>query len=126
MFDQEDVQHLRDNPFLQQLLTHYAELGKQDRKIWQNRLMTMDGLQPAQITKLHGELLAFEWIEQDTGAIRASYRITPAGVRFLKQAVNGVEEDEPEAVIEEPKASPRKRSRKAANDTPAQEAPAAA
>lgn len=119
MFDHEDIQLLRDNRHLQQLLTHYAELGKQDRKIWQPRLMAMDGLAPAQITKLHGELLAFEWVEQDTGALRASYRVTPSGVRSLKQAIQGSDDEDVVEMVEEekPKAPRKKRAVKSDEST---------
>lgn len=133
MFEQEDIQRLRDNPQLQQLLTHYADLGKQDREIWQNRLMEMGGLAPAQITKLHGELLAFEWVEQDTGAIRASYRISPSGIRSLKQAIQGTDDDEVVEVVQEeekPKIPRKKRPKKSdestAPDAVEQPTPAAA
>lgn len=110
MFEQEDVERLRDNPQLQHLLTHYADLGKNDRKIWQTRLMEMDGLAPAQITKLHGDLLAFECVEQDTGAQRAAYRITPLGIRSLKLAVQGVAEDDVAEVCEDRPKIPRKKT----------------
>ena len=29
--------------------------------------MQMDGIDPKQLTTLHGELIAFDWIEQNTG-----------------------------------------------------------
>jgi len=122
MFD-EDFLHLQDNPQLQQLLSHYAEQGKQDRKIWQDRLMTMDGVAPAQITKLHGELLAFEWIEQNTGAARASYRITPSGIRALKRAIQGADDDEETDLSAEeaaPKTTRKKRASRSAESVPAE------
>lgn len=128
MFEPEDTQRLRDNPHLQQLLTHYAEGGRNDRRIWQDRLMEMDGLAPTQITKLHGELLAFEWVEQDTGAVRASYRITPSGIRFLKAAIHGTDDDETEVTAEEPtpKISKKKRSKNPNANAGEQPTPAAA
>ena len=58
---------LRENAHLLALLTHYAHLGSEDRTVWQNRLMRMDGVEPQQLTVLHGELIAFDGIEQNTG-----------------------------------------------------------
>ena len=49
---------------------------------------------PRELVKWHGELIAYGWVEQNTGvvpgvkvgAVLGCYRITPAGVRALKQA----------------------------------------
>src|SRR6476660_6732607 len=93
----DDFQRLRENSRLLELLAHYANLGKQDRSVWQQRLMDMEGIEPNELSRLHGELIAFDWIEQNsgrdstTGGILASlYRITSQGVRDLCQ-VQGLE-----------------------------------
>jgi hypothetical protein len=91
MFD--EMERLRDTKGLFDLLTHYGELGRADRQLWQDRLLSMEGIEPRELIKFHGELLAYGWIEQNTGATPvlchgaapACYRITPAGVRALKQ-----------------------------------------
>lgn len=90
MFD--DLDHLRDTAELQDLLTRYRDLGEVDRMQWQDRVCEMEGVQPRDLVRLHGELIAFGWIEQNTGAVPATrgaapgcYRITPAGIRALKQ-----------------------------------------
>jgi hypothetical protein len=92
MFD--ELERLRDAKELFDLLTHYQELGAADRQIWQDRLTEMDGVEPRQLVKLHGELLAYGWLEQNTGLTPPSttaggaagcYRITTAGIRALKQ-----------------------------------------
>ena len=88
----DELDRLRTKPALLQLLTHYAELGTVCRETWQDRLMAMDGVESPEITKFHGELIAFSWIEQNTGncpGIRAGtipgcYRVTLAGLRALK------------------------------------------
>ena len=85
----DESQRLRDNPRLAELLTHYATLGKDSRAIWQDRLMGMEGIDAKGLSTLHGELIAFDWIEQNTGqasgvkdgAISACYRITLQGLR---------------------------------------------
>jgi hypothetical protein len=91
MFDEMD--RLRDVKELCRLLTHYQECAAGDRHAWQDRLLEMGGVEPRELVKLHGELLAYGWLEQNTGAtpvLRPNaapgcYRITAAGVRALKQ-----------------------------------------
>src|SRR5947209_5971276 len=96
MFDQS--QRLRDSQHLFLLLTHYARLAAADREAWQDRLMQLPGVQPKDLVRLHGELLAQHWIEQNTGitpllragSVPCCYRVTPAGQR----ALGGVSGDE--------------------------------
>jgi hypothetical protein len=85
-----DLERLRNSQHLLVLLSHYADLGREDRSIWQPRLKEIDSLDPSQMSKLHGELLGFEWIELNTGHYPTSYRITPSGVRAVRQ-LQGVE-----------------------------------
>lgn len=84
MFD--ELQRLRDVKELFALLTHYQQAGQVDRQAWQDRVAEMDDVEPRQLVKLHGELLAYGWLEQNTGAAASCYRITTAGIRALKQA----------------------------------------
>ena len=91
MFD--EMERLRQEKDLFVLLSHYAALGAPDRQAWQDRLLEMVGVEARLLVRLHGELLAYGWLDQNTGltpALRrgeapACYRITPAGVRALKQ-----------------------------------------
>jgi hypothetical protein len=90
MFD--ELEWLAESEHLFALLAHYAEPGLTDREAWQDRLMEMDGVRPEDLVKLHGELLACDWIEQNTGATPAPragtvpqcYRVTAAGLRAFK------------------------------------------
>jgi hypothetical protein len=90
MFDELD--RLRDSTPLQTLLTHYAGLAAPDRHAWQDRRMELDGLEACDLTGLHGELIAYGWLEQNTGAVGAPeqrgpcgcYRVTTGGLRALK------------------------------------------
>ena len=87
MFD--EFLRLKESPALLKLLTHYAELGAADRQVWQDRLMALEGAEPKELTKLHGELIAYSWVDQNTGAIpilkpgvvAGCYRITLVGQR---------------------------------------------
>ncbi len=89
---------LRENAHLLALLSHYAQMGSEDRMAWQNRLMQMEGVEPKQLTTLHGELIAFDWIEQNTGqanirqdgTLSACYRITRHGLREYRR-IHGIE-----------------------------------
>jgi hypothetical protein len=91
MFDEMD--RLRDAKELCELLDHYRQLAGPDRQAWQDRLSEMNGVAARDLVKLHGELLAYGWIEQNTGTIPTAqpgaapgcYRITTAGIRALKQ-----------------------------------------
>ena len=91
MFDEMD--RLRDVTALSALLAHYAELATPDRQVWQDRVQERTGGEARELIKLHGELIAYGWLEQNTGATPvlkpgsapACYRITPAGLRALKQ-----------------------------------------
>jgi hypothetical protein len=87
MFD-EDAR-LQDDAHLLFLLEHYC--ATEDRETWLDRVMQIETLDRAAITGLHGELLAYGWIEQNTGVLTrpqpgacpASYRSTAAGRKAL-------------------------------------------
>ena len=91
MFDEMD--RLRTVKELVELLEHYRDLAAGDRQAWQDRLPEREGVDERQLVKLHGELLAYGWLEQNTGltpvlrrgAAPACYRITSPGLRALKQ-----------------------------------------
>ncbi len=103
----DEVDRLRAKPNLLLLLTHYANLG---REAWQDRLMTMEGVEAPELSKLHGELIAFSWIDQNTGdfsvvragAVPNCYRATLAGLRALQQILTPDAVVEPEMVEEKP------------------------
>jgi hypothetical protein len=96
MFD--ELERLCGSEGLRALLGHYAERGRADRQAWQDRVLEADGLGPRELTRLHGELLAFGWVEQNTGSAPgarpgeapACYRVTPAGLRALRRARTGL------------------------------------
>jgi hypothetical protein len=93
MFD--ELERLGDVPDLLKLLTHYAQVGAAERETWQDRLLALEDVPTGELVKLHGELLAYSWIEQNTGstpilkpgAVACCYRITVAGQRALKWAL---------------------------------------
>ena len=94
----DDVQRLQEMPSLRALLTHYAVFGKEDRQVWQDRVEEFEGATGRELTRLHGELLAYGWVEQNTGITPAGkglapgcYRITNGGLRALRQAAAAVE-----------------------------------
>jgi hypothetical protein len=113
---------LRANVHLLTLLSHYSRLGSGDRAAWRDRVMRMDGVAADQLTALHGELIAFDGIEQNTGhaallpdgTVSGCYRVTPAGLREFRR-LHGVEaaDDEPGVVEKPPRHPRRKRERPA-------------
>ena len=92
MFD--EFYRLHECPELVNLLRHYADLGKIDRQVWQDRLMELEGVPPRELSKLHGELIAYDWVEQNTGnvvlgkpgIVTACYRVTRDGLRATPAA----------------------------------------
>jgi hypothetical protein len=98
----EDLQTLRANRPLFSLLSHYDQTGLADREVWQDRVMELDGVRPEELSKLHGLLLAGDWIEQNTGntpvlqrgSVRNCYRVTTAGQRVLRKVEAQSEEDD--------------------------------
>jgi len=95
------IERLRDSRPLSLLLTHYADLGTEDRQIWQDRLMQLEGVEAKELTQLHGDLIAQDWVELNAGfvdiarpgVVGSCYRVTAAGVRALKLAAAGPEVD---------------------------------
>ena len=88
---------LRESEALGRLLTHYADLGAADREARQDRRMALEGVESRELVRLHGQLIACGWLEQNTGAtpvlrpgiVAACYRVTAAGLRALRQARDG-------------------------------------
>jgi hypothetical protein len=91
MFD--ELERLRDTPDLLTLLGDYADLAAPDRQAWHDRRMQQDGCEGKQLSRLHGELMAYGWLEQNTGVVPAArkdqapgcYRVTRAGIKALEQ-----------------------------------------
>jgi hypothetical protein len=88
-----ELERLRDEQGLCDLLRHYAELGKLDRQVWQDRVLEVEGVPARELVRWHGELIAQGWIEQNTGftpilrkgEAPGCYRVTASGLRALKQ-----------------------------------------
>lgn len=87
MYDELDS--LREVAGLVDLLRHYADLAAPDRLLWQKRVSAHPTHDRRTLTRLHGELIAGGWVEQNTGHSVASYRVTPAGLRALRDLTEG-------------------------------------
>lgn len=89
----EEMERLRAEVGLGDLLRHYGDLAAADKQVWHDRYAGLPGATHRELVRLHGELLAFGWIEQNTGSTVASlaggagacYRATSAGLKALKQ-----------------------------------------
>jgi hypothetical protein len=94
MFD--EIERLRDSPELRRLLEHYASLAATGPEVWQDRCAALPGVPAKGLVSLHGELLAFEWIEQNTGVVvfgkpgivAGCYRVTAAGLNALREGAD--------------------------------------
>jgi hypothetical protein len=90
----DELHVLQGSEYLSRLLAHYALAGATNQESWQDRVMELGGVERHELIKLHGKLIAFGWIEQNTGAVPIlqqgcvpqSYRVTGAGLRALKIA----------------------------------------
>ena len=112
---------LRENAHLLALLSHYAQVGSDGESTWQARLMQMDGIDSKQLTSLHGDLIAFNGIEPNTGQAivckdgthSACYRITLNGVRAYRR-IHGIEvaDELPESSEQSQARIPRKKKKK--------------
>ena len=87
----DELELLCQDERLGRLLGHYAEAGAADRAAWLDRVRGLDDVDAAELTRLHGRLLAAAWIEQNTGyaapapgVVRQCYRATPAGRQALR------------------------------------------
>ncbi len=88
-----EMQMLRDDAELLQLLQHYVGNTTEDREAWLDRCMAINGVEAKQLTQMHGLLIAFGWIEQNSDQAASvqpetcsqCYRTTAAGRRALKQ-----------------------------------------
>lgn len=119
---------VRKGEGLARLLSHYAELGAADRETWQDRRMGLEGVEPRELVRLHGQLLACGWVEQNTGAtpvlrpgvVAACSRVTAAGLRALRQARDG-DPGEDDRLAEAGRPEPR-RARRAGKAEPSKAA----
>ena len=92
MFD--ELQQLRDSKPLGRLLQHYARAGLKNCEAWQDRVMHLPGVEARELVTLHGLLLAYGWLEQNTGktprlkpgVAACCYRITDVGMRAMQLA----------------------------------------
>ncbi len=74
---------------LAELLADYLARQGGEREAWLDRPLAIAGLDAQEVTRLHGELLAYGWLEMQlnpSGPRRADtvaecYRLTPAGRR---------------------------------------------
>lgn len=89
----DELQRLREDARLRELLQHYLAQTPDQRDAWLDRCMVLEGVEPPRLVELHGLLIAFGWLEQNSGhaadlmpgACRSLYRTTAAGRRALKQ-----------------------------------------
>jgi hypothetical protein len=90
----EELDLLLASAGLAELLAHYGRLAEIDRDVWHPRLNELAGSGSRELSQMHGELIAYGWIDLavyryggETGSQRTGgYRITPDGRRALREA----------------------------------------
>jgi hypothetical protein len=90
----DEAEQLAGDERLFRLLDQYRSARPDDRAAWLDRVMARDGGTEADLTRLHGALLAAAWVELNAGAtpgvaagrVPACYRVTAAGRQALKRA----------------------------------------
>ena len=92
MFD--ELGRLATDQKLQEVLAHYAAHGEENRDLWLPRLRLTEGIDDRGLARLYGSLIAYGWVEQNTGGPGCSYRITTAGLRALRRVRSGLELEE--------------------------------
>jgi hypothetical protein len=89
----ENMDRLRNNPQLLQLFNHYARIGEANPEAWHSRLTVMECDGKIDLVKLHGELIAFDFIEQNTGQLPCRYRLTRGGLKALREIENSADSE---------------------------------
>ncbi len=98
----DDVEYLTEEKSLCRLLGYYVDAGAPDRQVWIDRCGELAGAEGRELARLHGTLLAFGWLEQNTGSVLPDrpgaqcYRATRAGQRALAQCLADREEENAE------------------------------
>ena len=105
----DDLELLRTNEPLSYLLAHYVRLAEPNREAWHPRLMTFDGVEGPELSRLHGLLIAMDLIELSVGDIAARYRATTGGLRAAGSEMAG---DEASAAKEAARRKPTRRPRR--------------
>ncbi len=88
----------RNDPRVYQVLGHYDKRDAVGPAPWRERLMDIPGVAAAELSRLHGLLLAYGWIVQgpalgdDGRCLSSCYRITPAGQRALHHFTTHVQQ----------------------------------
>jgi hypothetical protein len=89
----DDLERLANDERLCRLLEHYHQSGGDDREAWQDRVMSLEGTGPTDLSRWHGQLLAASWLELNAGAtpelaagrVAGCYRVTAAGRQALRR-----------------------------------------
>jgi hypothetical protein len=93
----DNLERLRNDPQLMQLFSHYAKLGAANPEAWHARLAQLNCDGRVDLVKLHGELIAFDFVEPNPGQTPCKYRLTRAGLKAIREIENSLD-DEPGAV----------------------------
>jgi hypothetical protein len=85
--DTDALAYLAATPAARTLLGAYHGSAPQPAATWSPRLFEIDGIEPTQLSALHGRLIAFGYLDVDVtdAAIGVRYQVTTAGRHVLAQ-----------------------------------------
>jgi hypothetical protein len=91
------VDRLRDHRALRELLAFYVSVSERHKTVeWHDRLMELAGISEAELTALHGELIAWGWLDcrighdsfSQPGKLSRCYKATREGAKLLRQSLD--------------------------------------
>lgn len=94
--DDFDRQLLENNPYWKQVLEAYLQLASEPVTTnpeekgmvrWADRIQTLDGLDPDELSLIHGRLIALGWLnfQFEAGQASLTYRVSSDGRAILKR-----------------------------------------
>ena len=106
--DDFDILQLRRNPEWRATLQVYYDLQQQLREhasgtdVWVARQTTIPGIEPAQLSTIHGKLIAFGMLKFDVVGrdVGVQYQLTPQGRRALLGETENADEVEFSDLVE--------------------------
>jgi hypothetical protein len=109
--DDFDRQLLENNPGWKLVLEAYLQLAAEPVQIspeekgtvrWVDRIVSLDGVDPEELSLIHGRLIALGWLnfQFESGQTSLTYRVSPEGRAILKR-LNGTAAASPANEIQE-------------------------
>jgi hypothetical protein len=86
MFPSHDAESV--DPRMVALLKHYAPSTAEERDRWHERVGEWPGASERDLARVHGDLIAADWLEWGLHNCEGRYRVTAAGRSALRRIQN--------------------------------------